>query len=98
MAKAIITKDRQALQVSGSTVYRYREPTNPEMARHMTQFIVDYSQQSGYIPDRLKRTLVESTQGHDHKVTTTNKSGRSAVFGAPSKVQLGSSSDESGNY
>ena len=95
---ANFTKDRQALQVSGSTVYRFREPTNPALAKHMTQYVVDYSQQAAHIPNRIKKAMVEATQGHDHKCATTNKSGRSAVFGPAAGVQLGSSLDEAGNY
>ena len=97
MAKSI-TSGRQALQVSGSTVYRFREPTNPEMAKRMTQFVVDYSRQSARIPNSNKRALIEATHGVDFPLDTINKSGRSAVFGSTATAQLGGSVDEAGNF
>ena len=95
---ANFTKDRSALQVSGNTVFRFREPTNPAMAKHMTQYVVDYSQQAAHIPNRIKKVMIEATQGHERKNATINRSGRSAVFGPAAGVQLGSSPDEAGNY
>lgn len=97
MAKSI-TNGRQALQVSGSTVFRFREPTNPEMAKRMTQFVVDYSQQSAQIPNSNKRVLVEATHGVDFPLDTTNKSGRSSVFGALGRAEIGGSPDETGQF
>ena len=97
MAKSI-TNGRQALQVSGSTVFRFREPTNPEMAKRMTQFVVDYSRQSAQIPNSDKLALVEATHGVDFPLSTTNKSGRSSVFGSTATAYVGGSPDEAGKF
>ena len=97
MAKSI-TNGRQALQVSGSTVFRFREPTNPEMAKLMTQFVVDYSQQSAHIPNSDKRVLIEATHGVDFPLATTNKSGRSSVFGALGRAEIGTSIKDAGKF
>lgn len=86
---------KQAVQVSGTTVERYKAPPNPKMAALMTQFVVDYKKQKSYMPSA---GIVSATQLKTNSVRAINKSGRSASLGPIYNVDLGGSPDDPGKF
>jgi hypothetical protein len=92
-------KDKEALFQSGTTVKRFRAPVNERIAEQVTQFVFDHKVSSKLIPDRLKGSLIEATNGSSRKGKdrqATNHNGRSACFGPSYDVELGGSADEPG--
>lgn len=87
---------KSSMQRSGSTVERYRTPTNPKIANAMTQYVFDHSQQAQVFPESDPKTVVEATQGRDNGYGTINKSGRSASLGALAGSFIGGTPNESG--
>jgi hypothetical protein len=100
-AKSDVSK-KGSLQLSGITVERYREPTS-SLHRVMTQYVQDYSTFQKHTPDNRKGVLVEASTGPRGRKSNTMQSinpccNRSLVFGPAGRSNLGSSSDEPGNY
>ena len=80
--------DKENFQLSGSTMYRRREPTNPGTARHFTQMVFDHSRQMEVIPDGPRNHVMNASR-MEHGLRTTNRNGhcasviRAMVGGAP---------------
>lgn len=94
-------ENKSTVQVSGNTVQRFRQPTNPFMASNMTQFIFDYKKQQSHIPDRMKKVLVEATQNYysgANKMAINQKTNRSATPEILGKADLGGTPDEPGRF
>jgi hypothetical protein len=90
---------KEAKQISGTDVIRYRRAyPHPKLAEANTQFIFDHKQQAAVIPDRRPKALIEASTQRDmtspHQAM--NHNGRSSVFGAIGRVELGGSPDEPG--
>ena len=92
---------KSSMQVSGSTVQRYRTPTNQRVADAMTQYVFDHKRQAQVIPDRRGNVLVEATNisssnQSSKKYQSLSRDNRTAALGALAKSDIGGSPDESG--
>jgi hypothetical protein len=80
--------DKENFQLSGTTVFRRREPTNPKTAKHQAQMVFDVSKNMPVIPAAAGGNAARSTRT-EHGVRTMNRDGKSAhtlpvmVGGAP---------------
>lgn len=84
--------DKDNFQLSGSTMYRRREPTNPRTAAHFTQMVFDHSVQHPVLPDADKYMIAEITRDHSDASRTLDKSGRPKAL----NVMVGGSPDYHG--
>lgn len=83
-------RGKRALQVSGTSVLRERDPTNPGVAAHFTNFVFDHSRQLPVIP-RSQIGRGQNATGAVPLGDTMNRSGRSANA---ENVMVGGSPDE----
>ena len=86
--------DKSALQVSGNTVIRKREPTNLHTASKNVNMVFDHSKQFALLPDGKPKVLVEATNSTrgEHNYRTMNRSGRPYALG----TMVGGSPDDPG--
>jgi len=79
--------DKETLRLSGSTVFRCREPTNPHTADKFTNMIWDYSRQNAVVPSKGFSQLRA-----DQSSRTTNRTGSPMSL----NVMVGGSPDTAG--
>ena len=86
--------DKQSFFQSGTTVQRFREPTNVKVAKNMTQYVFDHSTQAKATPNGA----IVQASAHEQGLRSTNRSGKSAVFGPMTSVFVGGSDDHPGRF
>lgn len=88
--------EKRSMRLSGTTVLRRREPTNPAVAQNHPNMVWDYSRQMRVWPDGKPDSLIESTNftgSRPHAMKTMNRSGRPYALG----VMVGGSPDQAGS-
>ena len=80
---------------SGLSVKRWVPPSSPREAAVMTQFVVDYSSQQSHTPVGC---VAVATQRQNHRVRTTNRSGKSAALGPITQSSLDRLGDQPGKF
>ncbi len=76
--------EKTTMRISGTSVMRRREPTNPQTASHMPNMAWDHSEQMHVWPDGHKNALIESTNytgQQQRSMKTMNKSGKPYALG-----------------
>jgi hypothetical protein len=76
--------EKTTMRISGTSVMRRREPTNPQTASHMPNMAWDHSEQMHVFPDNDPQALVEASKITGDSLTaykTMNKSGRPYALG-----------------
>lgn len=86
-------KKKGAVQVSGGSVMRYKEPTS-DLVRFQTQYVANYRDQQAHVPN----VICKATQLRAGKKVTINRSGKSACCGPIKDAFHGSAPKDRGNF